>query len=250
MSTEREDGRQDQLVSATYRALATEKTPRHLDDEVLKRAAAGGRTRYSLAYAWMRPVAWAATIGLCLAIALELSQLPQSTDPLLMDETTKPAAAPAISAPEPAQDFAKAIERKHEASMRRNEKVMPESLAIDEVRMRDDATTAGEPGAPDTNFVRETREQDATGSGPEETVEVTGALRQRSQAASATAATVSEAAALLPEASACSEEARQTAADWFACIVELKDAGETELADRELSLFMAEFPDFQAPVPE
>jgi hypothetical protein len=64
----------DPRVTQTYRDLATEKAPAALDDKVLAMAAAAARTPYGLARAWMRPVAWAATIGLCLAIVVEVAR--------------------------------------------------------------------------------------------------------------------------------------------------------------------------------
>ena len=64
----------DPRVTQAYRDLATEKTPPALDDRVLALAAAAARTRYGLARAWARPVAWAATIGLCLAIVVEVAE--------------------------------------------------------------------------------------------------------------------------------------------------------------------------------
>ena len=50
-------------VSASYREIATETAPAHLDRKVLEAARAASRTRYGLARAWMRPLAWAATIA-------------------------------------------------------------------------------------------------------------------------------------------------------------------------------------------
>ena len=61
-------------VSATYREVATETTPPHLDRKVLEAARAGARTRYGLARAWMRPLAWAATIALSFAFVLQMTQ--------------------------------------------------------------------------------------------------------------------------------------------------------------------------------
>lgn len=73
MSNERNESGNDARVTDAYRQLANERTPPHLDDKVLRMAAREGRTRYSLLRAWMRPAAWAATIGLSLAIMLELT---------------------------------------------------------------------------------------------------------------------------------------------------------------------------------
>ena len=64
----------DTRVSTTYREVATETTPAHLDKKVLEAAQAGARTRYGLARAWMRPLAWAATIALSFAFVLQMTR--------------------------------------------------------------------------------------------------------------------------------------------------------------------------------
>ena len=75
-----EDDRNPEVARA-YRDLATETTPTALDDKVLKLAARETRSRYGIARAWVRPVAWAATIGLSLAIVLEVTQvIPPAAD--------------------------------------------------------------------------------------------------------------------------------------------------------------------------
>ena len=65
-----------QTVSDAYRDLADETTPAALDDKVLRMAEREAKTRYGLARAWTRPVAWAAMIGLSLVIVLEVTQTP------------------------------------------------------------------------------------------------------------------------------------------------------------------------------
>ena len=64
-------------VSDAYRDIATETTPAALDDKVLRMAEREAKTRYGLARSWTRPVAWAAMIGLSLAVVLEVSQTPE-----------------------------------------------------------------------------------------------------------------------------------------------------------------------------
>jgi hypothetical protein len=69
MNTEQDNKR----VSDAYREVANEVTPAELDERILASAARDARSRYGLARAWVRPVAWAATIGLSLAFMLELT---------------------------------------------------------------------------------------------------------------------------------------------------------------------------------
>ncbi len=65
----------DPQVSAHYEKLANEKTPANLDRAVLREAARAVRAdnRMGSFGAWFRPVAFMATIGLSLAIILDLS---------------------------------------------------------------------------------------------------------------------------------------------------------------------------------
>ena len=67
----------DDSVSTAYRDLAQERTPEHLDRKILAMAAKSAQQpSYSRWIRWARPVAWAATIVLCLAITLELAWQP------------------------------------------------------------------------------------------------------------------------------------------------------------------------------
>ena len=116
----------DALVSATYRDSAQEKTPDKLDEAVLRMAAAAqpsaSKSRLPL---WMKPVAWAATIGLTLAIVLDVTQV--------SDTNGLPASAPASAPP------AAAIE---EAFSTKDADVVQE--AEDMARMRDGPNQADE----------------------------------------------------------------------------------------------------------
>jgi len=105
MTNDRDNMTTDPSVSATYRQLADEKAPASLDEKILHRAAAAPRVDSGIGRAWMKPVAWAATVGLSLAIVLEMTQLPQApldvnvvAPPAPTEE--RPALAPA--SPEPA----------------------------------------------------------------------------------------------------------------------------------------------------
>jgi hypothetical protein len=67
----------DDTVSAAYRELASEQSPTHLDKAVLRLAENHvQRANYSRSVFWARPLAWAATIALCLAITMEITRVP------------------------------------------------------------------------------------------------------------------------------------------------------------------------------
>jgi hypothetical protein len=70
-------------VKDAYREIAKETSPSNLDEAVLSMARREARTRYGLARAWVRPVAWAATIALSFTFVLEMtyfSEDPSGTD--------------------------------------------------------------------------------------------------------------------------------------------------------------------------
>ena len=89
------DDIRDDRVSRAYRDLAVEKTPAALDRAVL--AAAGRRARSGRANgwrgAWYRPVGLVATVGLCLALILELSRTDLTGTPPVGDARRLPADA-------------------------------------------------------------------------------------------------------------------------------------------------------------
>ena len=67
----------DPRVSAAYRELADERTPGHLDHAILNAARSAAGPKWNKAVAWLRPAAWVATIGVCLAIVIEIALLPE-----------------------------------------------------------------------------------------------------------------------------------------------------------------------------
>lgn len=71
------NGVTDPLVTDTYREIATERTPASINESLLRQARAHAGSAYAHSLLWLRPMAWAATIGLCLAIVVELSDVPQ-----------------------------------------------------------------------------------------------------------------------------------------------------------------------------
>ena len=108
MSTEQDTRR----VSETYRDIATETSPASLDDKIMAMARQEAPTRYGLARAWIRPVAWAATIGLSFAFILEMTYFSDDAPPVdaampaRIDSDAGEASGPA--APEPASKRAPA----------------------------------------------------------------------------------------------------------------------------------------------
>jgi hypothetical protein len=77
----------DQRVSNEYRALASETVPEWIDHRILAEAAAAikGSTPRSGVREWMRPLAFAATAGLCIAVFLDINQEAQIEPPVQTD---------------------------------------------------------------------------------------------------------------------------------------------------------------------
>ncbi len=70
------DGEVNSLVTHTYKEVASEIAPEHLDKAVLRQAADAARPRYLKSISWTRPMAWAATITLCVSLVLEITKVP------------------------------------------------------------------------------------------------------------------------------------------------------------------------------
>lgn len=88
----------DPRVSAAYRETADERTPEHLDHVVLNAARSAAKPRWNTAIGWLRPAAWVATIGVCLAIVVEIALL-DDEGTAGMDSLTPGAAPPAAISP-------------------------------------------------------------------------------------------------------------------------------------------------------
>ena len=89
----------DDEVSAGYRAVAGESAPAHLDQRVLRQAAAAAESKWFEKYSltFLRPLTFVAILGLSLAIVLQFSDT-WLVGPVVQETELAPAAAPVISA--------------------------------------------------------------------------------------------------------------------------------------------------------
>ncbi|MGI9232726.1 MAG: hypothetical protein ACR2RD_03765 [Woeseiaceae bacterium] len=280
MSNRPENRVENQQVSDVYRDLATERAPDHLNNRILKMATSG-RTPYARARAWMRPAAWAATVGLSLAIVLELNQVP-STDPAYIGisspvedrpidsgEGFDADAVPEIQAdssemPTPAAE--KAADRNIDTA--RERRAPPETRSLDPlskeelaprqatvVREADDIARAQagsdqgpEPAA--TELRNAPSESALADQVPAELAEIrrdeASRLAAKQVAVEARSAAASFAAVVDADrpVGACPPSLRELPESWIACIRELRERGEDELADSEYEEFQRVFPDF------
>ena len=287
MSTGQDTDAKDDLVSAIYRELGDEKAPEHLNRAVLEMAAhptkgtvRRGRGGFFVT-AWMKPVAWAATIGLCLAIVIEYAQIPAPNEQLdvapavdsvrddfapaernLLDESET--RAKLQSEPSPARADKPVIVDNIDPSTV-EPKGNSESYAVSApaasqpaARGRIDADTSSQTiGAQDVEPVvaepvaREAEDIAVTGS---RVAESEGRSGQSNDAGTLAVTPSARARQALPEetssepkkesdsTAACSADSRETAEDWLTCIRELREHGNAAAADREYEDFKRWFP--------
>ena len=233
-----EHNENDKLVSETYRELASETTPVELDSKVLAAAAAGAKPRRSAFPMWMRPVAWAATAVLAVAIVFETTESPQFD--LATPESTAPSPKseiPSASGEAEIDEAFTAIDSDllEEAEELARQRVGPNQR--DEFRKAQDA--------PAENAATPRVEVESRSAKVKVQTDDVEAQTDASAAyfASAAAPTVEKKES--GDAELCDEKARATASDWYACIVQSRDAGLTEEADQEMLALLEEFPDFQ-----
>lgn len=229
MTNERNRKDVDALVSETYRELADERAPQHLNQAVLQMAA-GKETRRGFNFSlWMKPVAWAATIALSLAIVLEFTELPtqvRRTDVAVPATESLPAAVIDLPESEPklkVDSFAVSAPGTNQPSVKKH--------AVSQ----DAADPAG--------AVISSREDTAQ---LEEVVVTTEDFRARTAGASRSAEAKAESDAM----NECAPEARLTADSWLACIKDLHALGAFDAAAREYEAYSDEYPgelaDFEA----
>jgi hypothetical protein len=201
------DARADALVSQAYRDLADERTPEHLDRTILRAAAKAARPRYSRFIAWTRPMAWAATVMLSVALVLEVTNSP-SPGVVSFDETigTFEVQSPEADAKDdgPVDSPEESVVPASELTKKQSSDMRQKAAAI--------------------------AEQEIAPQQPE--------ARERAEL-------LSDAAFSAPVAD-CDQDAVATPQTWLECIVALEDADRDDAAREQRALLAAAFPDFDA----
>lgn len=225
----------DPLVSAEYRAAATERTPSELDALVLRKAAATARESAGLrAFTafWFRPLAFVATLALSLALVLELTSEQYGIEPAASPDTrdfreednSPPGKIQSAPVPAPAKASAPLVESVPAQA--------DETASADFAKMIEAGSR------------RMQEAKDATDA----------AIQSRQQAKSAREAQVDEPGAVSAYAvvsdvvpTHCAQQQKRNALTWWQCIGELEEAGRYDEAKAELDLFNAAHPNFEAP---
>ena len=239
----------NQEITRAYQDLATESTPAKLDDKVLRMATREARSRYGIARAWVRPVAWAATIGLSLAIVLEVWQvIPPAPD-------QEPAAA-SEPLPEPLSADEAPARLRQEAAKREDATEAPGTM-MNVAPVNPGGGAAEELGArraasqdlPEEKESRSVVLDDADAFAAKDMRLLEEAeVQARQRAGDPEIASFALVSAEADQAH-CDETARATAESWYECIEGLRDTGDTAYADSELEALILAYPDFEVPAP-
>lgn len=252
----------DPQVSAHYASLADEVTPANLDQAILRNAARAVRAdnRRGSFGAWFRPVAFMATVGLSLAIILDLSDTSIFTPPADMPaETVSPMPA---AVDDTADVVGKNRSDPQVIDFIRQEKsgsapgltIGTVEKAVGETRGQTTAENpAPEPAQEEIAPVGDvfSTEVESTRRRIDEAESASGAYLQPQPGAEAPLAEPFERAPTLnlyiAEPLRCTDEQRAELVKWWQCIEELEKSGQPKIADRELEYLLTEFPDFIAP---
>ena len=229
------DDEVDSLVTRTYGEVASELTPEHLNRAVMKQAADAARPRYLRSVSWTRPMAWAATVTLCVALVLEVTNapVPEVSDVVLPSgrldapaTESSPAAAPGLNRPEPVraealpeamQEAEVPAERKRTAKISKNlrQQVAAKPASAEEFSMKDD---------------------DMLGRAREIATLQTGDISESGQELGA--ATIAAGSA----EPSCSETDVAKPDSWLLCIQKLEDAGRMAEASEQRAFYDAAYP--------
>ena len=252
MTSERDNFEGDVRVTEAYRELGAEKAPESLNQTILEMAAGGNNrssVRNRLLGVWMKPLAWAATIGLSLAIVLELTQVPTAAvryDALPRSETVLEETA--------TQDTDKLQTIEH----RSLEQPGANRSAITKDEVADDVEVFRRESKGKMDFVAAPAEMPSSPAPATVSVDLTPdrpphTARKRAEGAPTVqdSPTVNEpmaSFAILAEekeadtAESCDAQIRLSAEDWLECIDNLRQSGALEAADREYEALILEYP--------
>lgn len=249
------DARADALVSQAYRDLADERAPEHLDRTILRGAAKEARPRYSRFIAWTRPMAWAATVMLSVALVLEVTNTP-SPGIVPLDETssTFDAQSPEADARDngPVGSPEESVVRASELTKKQSNDMRQKAAAVVEQEFPPQQTDGRERAellsdATELKIKNEDMLQQAEELARAQVGEsdrpspATSAEREQEFAAGRSPAS---AAAFIAPVEDCDEDAVATPQTWLECIRALEDAGREEAAREQRAMLAEVFPDF------
>ena len=270
MSNERhpQDDLGDPLVSRAYRDLSDERVPEHIDHLVLNEARKAAKPGYVQPISWLRPAAWVTTIGLCLAIVLEVSDMeppvqPIPGTPVGVEQEPTASEESAVVTPTADRVATPASAAKSSDAVRDNAP-QPEKLEETLTDSRQDRPAApsgrleekSAEEAPAPGLANPKRQQpaavevDSFGQDNRSLLrEAEDRARMQSGSDQDSVESIQQAAPALGAASDaaferyCEESETGDPNDWLACILELEQQGLLEAANTERDLLRESFPD-------
>jgi hypothetical protein len=246
MTSERDKFEGDERVTEAYRELGAEKAPESLNQAILEMAAGGSKrsgARDKLLGAWMKPLAWAATIGLSLAIVLEVTQVP--TAAVRYDAVPR---AESVLEEIVLQDTDKLQTIEHRVL----EQPGASRSAITKDEVADDVEVFRRESKGKMDFVAAPVQMPSSPAPtPVSVDQMPGDPQDTARKRAADSLTLNEpmaSFAVMAEekeadtAESCDARIRLSAEDWLECIDNLRQSGALEAADREYEALILEYP--------
>ena len=263
----------DPLVTQTYREIADERSPEHLNRAILKDAAKAALPRYRRSVSWTRPMAWAATIALSVALVFEVTKVP-APDGMVFDdsaakfETQKSDFEPPADAPVEALEEAVAPTAPAGRISNAPSGAPPQAATIKSTAKQ--AVPAAEPQKRQRADLRQNHFEERELAAPAANVEEfklkdtdmlrraedtarmqNGENREPASASSAADAisadmAVQGAVGLSIAAPTCDESASASPETWLECIKALEEVGLADEATLQRELLSKAYPDFDS----
>ncbi len=252
MSLDKSQNSKNDQVSLAYKTIANERVPDELNRKILQQAERASKESTNPASTWTRwsrPMAWAATIGLTLAIVLDLTRL--TIDPAI-DEELRDEAVPEVSAAEPSirEEFApknpdvmEAAREQAELRFGPNQQPEAPAKAVDQRATTPQHEEAA--GSVEMQQLKKEADLPAPIVESEATSSADAASRSRnqrlqfSQLGGATVDLESDADSVASEL--CGEAIRESENDWLECIQQLRRNGLEAEADRQYAELLVKF---------
>jgi hypothetical protein len=228
----------DVLVSQTYRDLADERTPEHLDQTVLRAAAREARPRYSRIIAWTRPMAWAATVMLSIALVLEVADTPAPEADAKDDSPVSSLEEPVVPASQIAKKQGNDMRQKATAVI--EQEASPQQAGGRERAER--RSDSAELRIKNEDMLQQAEEMARLQVGEDR--QPSPAISADAEQEFAAGRSLASAAALSAPVADCDEDAVATPQTWLECIVALEDAGRDDAAREQRAMLAEAFPDF------
>ncbi len=267
MSEERNNGISDPVVSDLYRETATDRAPASLNEAVLRNAAAHADKGYAHSMLWMRPLAYAATVVLSLAIVFQVVLPPKMDGDVAVESMSPPADAAEMDSNADFVDAPAAqVTNEDDPLKRLRDQEERETTKIEEFEVPAVASET----TPEVGSVLQRVDTDAEGAleevavqGVPQTPPPTDRLEAAAESSAAGIRQAGDMAAMRSvqssdnapaasfaasvETTVCEPEDIAAPGTWAECIERLEEEGRTEEAHAERIMLLAAFPDFEWP---